>query len=246
MARKQKVQKAVEPTDINTVSEVEVQTTTPINQEIRLAEAKPGEIESLEAQLSLAEEINLDQEARIRQQVAEIQFLNNRNNYWHEQIANASDVLRSNDAFMAAPINFLLDMMVDYEAAITEAMDLINDLRSKTQTTHAVSNGTSRKDQALHVLLPDGITSIPGPHVTITKIAEALGTNNKNISSVLTAVRDAGYTVATDELGRKYVLAYTPGTSKKNTRVTAETVPASAVITPDQFISAVGEIKRIS
>jgi hypothetical protein len=134
---------------------------------------------------------------------------------------------------------------MDLEAAIDQAMDIIKTQQVQVQTQTAAAsqiNGMSRKDQILKVMLPEGPASIPGPHVTISRLAQALGTNNKNVSSMLTAVRDAGYSVATDDLGRKFILSYTPGVSKKNSKFvddTDDTTNTISDISPDQLTASI-------
>jgi len=83
---------------------------------------------------------------------------------------------------------------------------LIEDLESTIQAlqskilslTATKTEGPSRKEQVLAIMIKEG-------RVTINKIADLLGTNNRNISSVMSAIRKEGYGIATDSLGRKYI-----------------------------------------
>jgi hypothetical protein len=239
----------------------------PINQEIRLAEVKPGEIEKLEedfdilhasyeavqAELSLAEEINLNLEESLRRQEAELVFLRKRDGFWLDQMIPVHDVYGTDDAFKAAPISFLFSMTQDMEQLIIKLMDELKTRAAQPQQMASTARGASRKEQILAVLCPNNI--VPGPPVTISELAIAAGTNNKNISSILTGVRDMGYSIATDEYGRKYVTAYDPTKSAKGvshgSSNSTKSAPA-ATITPDQFISSVvkrspdGTITKIS
>jgi len=225
----------------------------PINQEIRLAETKPGEIEKLEAELSLAEETNLNQEESLRRQEAELTFLRARDGFWLDQMIPINDVYGTDDAFKAAPISFLFSITQDMEQLIHKLMDELKTRTAQPQQMTSTLRGASRKEQILAVLCPNNI--VPGPPVTISELAIAAGTNNKNISSILTAVRDMGYSIATDEYGRKYVTAYNPGESAKGvSHGSSNSVKSAPVttITPDQFISSIvkrstdGTITKIS
>lgn len=218
---------------------------TQLNQEVRLAEAQPGDIEALEQALDslqedhsillssydalandsvIREETNLMQEELIRRQIAEIT---------HNKSTIAS-----------------------LEDALDRASDMIETLMNKVtaqaaQVSHSIGSSMSRKDQILGLMLPDGPDSCPGPKVTITQLAQLLNTNNKNVSSILTPLRDLGYAIMTDELGRKYIKSYDPAASYKNGRTSVETAPASMTITPDELVATVVKrtadgLKRIS
>jgi len=100
----------------------------------------------------------------------------------------------------------------DVTLLIEDLESTILDLQSKILrlTATKTDSGPSRKEQVLAVMMKND-------RITINKIADLLGTNNRNISSVMTAIRKDGYGIATDSLGRKYIESYPKATEPVKT-----------------------------
>ena len=91
--------------------------------------------------------------------------------------------------------NKLLDRIAQLEAQLEETKK-----RNKAlEESGAKAQGGERKSQVLKLLEEKGPISIKG-------MATVLNTTTRNISSVLTAIRNAGWTIHTDNVGQKYIV----------------------------------------
>lgn len=245
-SKKSQTQLSVE--DVGAVSDV---TISPLDQEVRLAEAHPGDIEALESaldtaqetlslverELSALEEITLVQEESIRRQQAEITFNNRFMQSYTQQLTNVPERLLQNPAFTHEPITYYATMTAQLEELVTQLITKLEDTQT-TQVTQTQSSLVNRKSQLLAILNPNNANTFPGPHVAVTQLAAAASTNNRNISSILSGIRSLGYAIATDELGRKYITSYTPNVSQRGAATSAgrSSTSTSQIITPDQLL----------
>lgn len=247
--KKSQTQLSVE--DVGAVSDATINS---LDQEIRLAEAQPGDIEALESasdtaqetlslverELAALEEITLIQEESIRRQQAEIIFNNRFMQSYTQQLTNVPERLLQNPAFTHEPITYYATMTAQLEELVTQLIAKLEDTQT-AQATQTQSSLVDRKSQLLAILNPNN--TFPGPHVTVTQLAAAANTNNRNISSILSGIRSLGYAIATDELGRKYITSYTPNVSQRGAatsvgRSTTQTTQTTQLITSDQLLKS--------
>lgn len=190
-------------------SEVDVDAhLTRIDQEVRLAEAQPGDIEALEAALDEA----------------------------HEDIAELEEAL--------CHIEPVLSLVITQRNMISE---LITRLQAQSTPASFTPTGQmpDRKAQALMLLNPNNQSTWPGPPVTIKDLAQAMQITSKNVSSVLSGLRDQGYHIATDNLGRKFISNFTPGQSAKTSRYTSYEAQANtSTITSDELTNLISKANQ--
>lgn len=191
--------------------------TASLDQEIRLAEAQPGDIEALEAALDEATETSAYQTAHCLAQDKIIEEL-------EETLICLEPVLS----------------LVNQQQIVIKM--LMEKLSQPSQPTGFMPRTVDRKAEALALLNPNNRCEWPGPPISITQLAQAMNTNNKNVSSVLTALRDQGYQIATDELGRKFIKAHTPGQSAKTQKfVQYEAAQAQTTISPTELTTLISQ-----
>jgi len=169
----------------------------PLDQEIRLAEAQPGDIEALEDALDQAVERSSDQA---------------------EYILHQDNLIEELECALTS-LEPTLSLVNQQQLIIKMLMERLSTQATAT-AAQPIARSTDRKSEALALLNPNNESVWPGPPVSITQLANAMGTNNKNVSSVLSALRDQGYQIATDELGRKFIKNHTPGQSAKTPKYT--------------------------
>ena len=98
-------------------------------------------------------------------------------------------------AASAAEVATYQERIEDLETALAW---LETEVLAKLATPAATAKPTGRKDEVLALLLT-------GKHYRISELAKVIGINDRNISSQLTYLRKAGYGIATDSLGRKFI-----------------------------------------
>ena len=91
----------------------------------------------------------------------------------------------------------LLAKVQELEAQLEKAKA---DNASLIKAKASASQGGERKSQVLTLLKERGPISIKG-------MAEVLNTTTRNISSVLTGLRNGGYVIHTDGVGQKYLVS---------------------------------------
>jgi hypothetical protein len=200
----------------------------PLNQEIRLAEAQPGDIEALEETIDQLEERSSGQNTYILHQDAIIEEL-------ECALISLEPTLTLVNA-QASLITALVEQLNVQKTALEQS--------TAVNMQPTVTRSTDRKSEALALLNPNNESVWPGPPVSITQLANAMGTNNKNVSSVLSALRDQGYQIATDELGRKFIKNHTPGQSAKTPKYTqyeAATTNSQPTITSIELTNLISQ-----
>lgn len=96
----------------------------------------------------------------------------------------------------AEMMNTLLGRVKELEESLAKAKQ-DNETLLKSKST--VGQGGERKSQVLKLLKDRGPISIKG-------MASVLNTTTRNVSSVLTGLRNNGYVIHTDSIGQKYLV----------------------------------------
>ena len=91
----------------------------------------------------------------------------------------------------------LLARVKELEEALAKAKQ---DNETLIKAKSASGQGSERKSQVLELLKDRGPISIKG-------MATVLNTTTRNVSSVLTGLRNGGYVIHTDGIGQKYLVS---------------------------------------
>ena len=90
-------------------------------------------------------------------------------------------------------------LLLDKIRMLEEELAKANQANEELKNTKKVPGG-ERKAQVLALLKHNGPISIKG-------MATVMNTTTRNISSVLTAIRNSGYVIHTDNVGQKYIVS---------------------------------------
>lgn len=91
----------------------------------------------------------------------------------------------------------LLDRIAQLEADLEKAK---KDNKTLASAASNKTPGGERKSQVLQILRERG-------PISIKDIANIMSTSTRNVSSVLTAIRNAGFVIHTDNAGQKYIVS---------------------------------------
>ena len=102
-----------------------------------------------------------------------------------------------NDSNSNEVMDTLLARVKELEEALAKAKQ---DNETLVKAKSASGQGSERKSQVLELLKDRGPISIKG-------MATVLNTTTRNVSSVLTGLRNGGYVIHTDGIGQKYLVS---------------------------------------